>query len=220
MLIAWAVCGLLPVILLRQHAYQYYVTYSLVPLVIGLARFCVPRPAWDRRVRAVVLAGWVMWLGAATASAAVWVRRIDAEGLNHQPLTRGTSHLVRRGRTVQAVSDALKDAEKEGRRVVGLILEDLDVAAFGPPGARVRWAGRDLFVYDGRRVVCAEGRLQAVETTGEPEGRRVLPIDDAAGVLWLRREGTMVVRRHLDEAAADRCDRSSRTGSTPASGVR
>ncbi len=143
-LAAWAVLGLLPVLLLRNHLYRYYLVYSIAPLLgllvwvltAGARRSLGTRPA--RLILPVLVAIFC-------TAAAIQCRRLDATALTAPPMG-GTNDLLRRGRTTGIVREGLARLHPDPP-VGSVFVFDFQVWSFGRESGPQSWyRRRDLEV--------------------------------------------------------------------------
>jgi hypothetical protein len=165
----WAACGLIPVLPLVNHRYDYYLTYSWAPLAfltVRGAEALLSLVTTNRRIIACGLASWIaiaIW-----SNVAVFTEREGSEKM--LPMAYPVELAIELPRTVSHLP-----------RNATLVLEDINVSAFGRSfGPRVWFDDDTIEVYGVDEVRCFNDRMRAnYRETAE----RVL---DDEHTLWLR----------------------------------
>jgi hypothetical protein len=192
LLAGWAVAGILPALLLPNHWYRYYLTYSLLPLILlllsgawwtaqrfsrrgqeaGLERSAVggeSLPLARPPIWAVVILGSLVL--ADFASAAWYFRTKDRAGVSdrYEP---GTNHLIHRGHTAKAILDYLARSHATVPKGSVFVLEGCDVESLGGEDAlRVFYADESIRVFNRLEVVIEieSGHPGGMGTRGNPD---------------------------------------------------
>jgi hypothetical protein len=127
---AWVIVGFLPVLFLTDHAYRYYLTYSLVPAIVMvlwiigqvIRLFGIPH-----RYQGIALTGYALvTIGFST----VFLYMQDAEGWRERPLS-GTNRLIGKASEVTQVQNYLENNRARIGRHSVLLLDGLDGSLFG-----------------------------------------------------------------------------------------
>jgi len=128
-LVIWIFLALMPVIGLKNHRYQYYLTYSLVPcaiLVVLAATKALAALGATTRIICLSLAVWVTLL---TYSSASFFAQKEHEGPNAS-IDSGMNGLISRARTVDIVRRDLANFKAQIGPRTALVLEGVDIWAF------------------------------------------------------------------------------------------
>ncbi len=144
--VLWAVLAITPVLVLKQHAYRYYLAYSLVP-VLTLLVFYV-EGILPRQVHRYFFA--VLTLLVVANAAANWFSlqsKFAAEPTT-VPVFDGSNHLIRKGTAVRTVQAALMTRYPSLPPGARIILAGVDVTAFfKDTGPRVWYRDDGIEVY-------------------------------------------------------------------------
>jgi hypothetical protein len=202
--IAWAGLGLIPVLVMPNHRYQYYLTYSLIPLAlltVVAVESLVTRMGGNRAVVVALLVGWVLL--------ATWSSERFFAAKDHARMdawVEGTNGLISRAYTVNMVSDGLKRSHSRLPAGTLLVFQGIDVWAFRKDsGPRVWYGDASIRVFDARFVHCEAGRLVvrgapergfAVYSGADADRQEVL---DPERTLWFRRVDDNLVSVRLAE---------------------
>jgi hypothetical protein len=127
---AWVIAGFLPVLFLTDHAYRYYLTYSLVPaivMVLWIIGQVIRLFGISHRHEGIVLIGYaIVSIGFSTA----FLYMQDAERWRERPLS-GTNRLIGKASEVMQVQNYLQDNQAQIARHSVLLLDGLDGSLFG-----------------------------------------------------------------------------------------
>jgi hypothetical protein len=171
-LAAWALLSIGPVLFLPNHHYQYYLAYTLPPvvmlIVMTMTQFLGKRAA-------TVAAGW------ACVSLVVGLGSVIGWHLKGATDLPGMNGLVSKGRAVKQLIGEARAPRAAIPRGATLVVDGIDVWAFSREhGPRLWYGDSTLVVYDAKRVRCEDGRLSAIGMpwsqteiySREAEGRR------------------------------------------------
>lgn len=174
-LAAWIVLGLAPVLFLPNHAYRYYLTYSLPPILAlfllgARGLFSLLGAKVSLLALLLVVAGNVFF-----SARSFWLR--NAEGLSAR-FTDGTNHLIARGQTVNLVRDGLRTMHPTLPRGSVLIFDGVVLESFDwDSGPRVWYGDQTLVVLPLAHVrrhrvgttveTLDRGRLQRMGSSGQ-----------------------------------------------------
>jgi len=214
-LATWIALGLMPVLLMRNHTYRYYLTYSIAPL-LGLLVWLLAAGA--RRLLGGSPARLILLTLVASlcAAAAINCRRWEAAALTAIPMS-GTNDLLRRGRITGIVRPGLTRLHPDPPPE-SVFVFDLPVWSFGRQSGPQSWYHRqDLGVLALEEVVAdAQGfttaRLfttQIEQALGSASGARAGRDEtahrlDPARTFFLSLEGNQLVEHSAAEILARR----------------
>jgi hypothetical protein len=196
-LTAWIPLGLLPVAFLPHHAYRYYLTYSLPPLIalFLLLLKAVTERRGQRPRLAVAAVG--LWVAISLPFSVRFFHRRAFEGLE-QTCTDGTNFLFQRGAIARIVRSGLMERRPSLPPGSTLIFQDVLTAAFqGDRGVRVWLDDPTAQVFEARDVARDERGLFVEEGPGlsglirprPPRGR--IDLDPARTFVFVLRDGAL-----------------------------
>jgi 4-amino-4-deoxy-L-arabinose transferase-like glycosyltransferase len=156
LLTAWLVIGILPPLVLQNHAFRYYLTYSLPAFAVlcaiglrALATSIIPGARGSRRLVALILAVNLVL-------SALYVFKLDEKGFD-APTIDGSNNLLRKGKLVMMTQEFLATEGSSLPQGSTLLFDWLPTMSFGVSiGPSIWCRDSSITVYE---VKYAEGRM-------------------------------------------------------------
>jgi hypothetical protein len=193
---AWIIAGLLPVLLLTDHAYRYYLTYSLVPAII-LFLWIIARilrlfgASWRAERR-----GLFCYALLVCGLSALFLHSRDADRWNERQL-EGTNRLIGKASGVAQVQNYMRENREELRRYSVLFLDGVDGSQFGDSLGPRLWLESPMVRVFPSSWVTASGETLIVEGSENPFAIRASEVQileaELEGGNWTGR----IIRRSL-----------------------
>jgi hypothetical protein len=184
-LLFWMLLSLLPVMLLPNHSFRYYATYSLPPFICTVLLLAKETLALvglrERSNRVLAVAGTLIVLLSIVQS-----NRVFRQGLQYRTLSDGTNDLIRRAGSIEVVrSSLLRELPSPGEGAT-ILLSGVDLWDFNKDSGPQVWYGNpSIRVYDLAALRYSsdgfhiESPIQSQEEAYTPEKRRPIHVDAA-----------------------------------------
>lgn len=151
-LLAWYIVGVLPVVFLANHAFRYYLVYSLVPIVLLLLIFLRTALRLINSSRLLFLSVAVPAIVATTVLSHGTLAGLDALGID-VPTIDGSNNLVRKAAIVGITHDFLRRNYPTLRRGTCLVFDWIPTASFcRDAGPRLWYGDSTLRVFESDEV--------------------------------------------------------------------
>ena len=160
---AWIFVMLLPVLFLRDHAYRYYLTYSLVPGIVLFLRSLARILGLFGANRRIASAGTIVYAVLACGASVVFLHLQSRSGWNERPL-EGTNRLIGKGSEVLQVRDYMQKNRDDLRRYPVILLDGLDSSLFGGSLGPRLWLGQPtLRIFSASQATIRGSSLQIAD---------------------------------------------------------